>query len=129
LALAAKTANYYDFEPLVLDRKQIECLADTVYHEARGEPKSGKLAVAYVVLNRSYLQGRTLCQIITAPHQFPWARRHKSFKHYDQEASQAAFQAVTQPYTFQATHFHNTLVNPRWELTKVEKIGNHVFYK
>ncbi len=129
LALESKVANYYEFEPLELNRVQLECLADAVYHEARGESYNGKLAVAYVILNRSYLQGKSICKIILAPHQFPWARHHKSFQHYDAQASMAALEAVTQPYKFEATHFHNLKVNPQWKLTKVEKIGNHIFYK
>ena len=31
---------------------QTKCLAQTIYHEARGEPYSGQVAVAAVVLNR-----------------------------------------------------------------------------
>src|SRR5262249_33670370 len=33
---------------------EVECLALTVYHEARGEPELGKEAVAHVVVNRSH---------------------------------------------------------------------------
>jgi hypothetical protein len=33
-------------------KKQIDCLADNIYHEARNEPEKGKVAVALVTLNR-----------------------------------------------------------------------------
>ena len=36
----------------VIDSKELECLALNIYHEARGEDLSGKIAVAHVTLNR-----------------------------------------------------------------------------
>ena len=33
-------------------KKQIDCLADNIYYEARSEPEKGKVAVALVTLNR-----------------------------------------------------------------------------
>ena len=33
--------------------EELECLALTIYFEARGEPVEGKLAVGYVVMNRT----------------------------------------------------------------------------
>ena len=35
-----------------IDEDELHCLAKNVYHEARGESKAGKLAVAHVTLNR-----------------------------------------------------------------------------
>ena len=32
--------------------KDVYCLAQNIYHEARGEPMEGKLAVGHVVMNR-----------------------------------------------------------------------------
>jgi spore germination cell wall hydrolase CwlJ-like protein len=32
--------------------RDVHCLAQNIYHEARGEPMAGKLAVGHVVLNR-----------------------------------------------------------------------------
>jgi len=37
---------------IVLDKKEINCLAVNMYHEARGESTEGQLAVAFVTLNR-----------------------------------------------------------------------------
>ncbi len=33
-------------------KRELECLALTIYFEARGEPDEGKLAVGHVVMNR-----------------------------------------------------------------------------
>src|SRR3546814_1535281 len=49
-----------------------ECLAGAVYFEAQGEPLTGQLAVAEVVLNRA-ASGRyptTLCEVVIQPWQF-----------------------------------------------------------
>ena len=32
--------------------RQVECLAENIYHEARGEPTDGRYAVAWVTMNR-----------------------------------------------------------------------------
>ncbi len=32
---------------------EVECLALNIYHEARGEPDEGKVAVGHVVMNRA----------------------------------------------------------------------------
>jgi len=42
------------------------CLATTIYHEARGEPREGQVAVAYVIVNR---RGKsqfpaTICEVV-----------------------------------------------------------------
>jgi spore germination cell wall hydrolase CwlJ-like protein len=54
-----------------------ECLARAVYWESRGEPLSGQLAVAEVVINRAR-SGRfapTLCGVVRQPSQFSFVRR------------------------------------------------------
>jgi hypothetical protein len=35
-----------------VDIRQLQCLADNIYYEAKGEPDLGKIAVARVVMNR-----------------------------------------------------------------------------
>lgn len=57
----------------VFSEREIECLADVVYNEARGETRIGQIAVAAVVINRS-LSARfpqtDLCGITKAKNQF-----------------------------------------------------------
>jgi hypothetical protein len=38
---------------IILDRKQISCVAETIYSESRGEPLAGKAAVGITIMNRS----------------------------------------------------------------------------
>lgn len=46
--------------------RELECLALTIYFEARGEPDQGKLAVGHVVMNRAAhsLFPRKVCQVV-----------------------------------------------------------------
>ena len=52
----ADTVNYdVPFSRLTKDtQKQIECLAENIYFEARNEPLEGQYAVAFVTMNRVY---------------------------------------------------------------------------
>src|SRR5271167_3284274 len=44
----------------------LECLAENVYFEARGEPLEGQYAVAEVTLNRTWAQNfpHTICEVV-----------------------------------------------------------------
>ena len=46
--------------------EEIECLALTIYFEARGEPDEGKIAVGYVVMNRAQnpLFPEKICSVV-----------------------------------------------------------------
>jgi spore germination cell wall hydrolase CwlJ-like protein len=48
------------------DGQEIGCLALTIYHEARGESERGKIAVGYVVMNRtrSVLFPANVCAVV-----------------------------------------------------------------
>lgn len=50
----------------------VRCVAQAVYHEARGEPMRGQRAVADVVMNRarSGRWGKSACAVVNAPRQF-----------------------------------------------------------
>ena len=52
--------------------KELHCLSLNVYHEARGEPIQGQLAVAYVTMNR-LVSGRypdSICNVVWQDRQF-----------------------------------------------------------
>lgn len=59
--------------------KQIHCLAETIYHEARGEPFDGQRAVASVVLNRTDIPEfpSEICKVVYQPGQFAWVGKVK----------------------------------------------------
>jgi hypothetical protein len=42
----------------------VQCMAEAVYHEARGESPTGMVAVAAVVLNRAAATGKGICDVI-----------------------------------------------------------------
>lgn len=130
------------------DMKQIRCMAENLYFEARGEPLLGKIAVNNVVMNRvNDPQGRfgkTPCDVINQITynkrkqkvcQFSWkCEKNKvitnqqkfvdlmTLSHY---TYYGAFEDVTEGSKF----YHATYVNPRWNLKKVTKIGQHIFYR
>jgi len=114
------------------------CLAKAVYWEAKGEPLSGQLAVAQVVLNRveSGRFGRGICAVVTAPGQFSFMRAGRIPEAPNRAAWQTAravallaLEGGWGDVVGEATHFHATSVNPRWRLRRVAAIGNHIFYR
>lgn len=120
------------------NQKELECLAKNVYHEARGEPVAGQVAVAQVTINRvrSKKFQDTVCEVVYANKQFSWTNK-QSKKVTDSKAwktSLAIAEAVLTRQAalpdFKALYFHTKQVNPKWNRKKqvVAKIGNHIFY-
>jgi spore germination cell wall hydrolase CwlJ-like protein len=116
----------------------IDCLAKNIYHEARGEPLEGQIAVAQVTLNRvqNPRYHNTVCGVVYAHRQFSWTNSGTK-KVKNPKAWQAALDISRAVLTksvhlpeFRATHFHTLQVKPYWAKTKtrVAVIGNHVFY-
>ena len=122
------------------------CLARAVYHEARGEPIEGQVAVAQVVLNRvkSKRWPKTVCGVVYEGHergekcQFSFAcYEKKGLPDSNQMWAQAKWIAddVAAGRTFleelgQATYYHTHAVKPVWRasLTPIRRIGQHIFY-
>lgn len=126
--------------PLLQSAKpqDIECLAKNIYHEARGEPLEGQIAVAQVTVNRvqSGEFQSSICKAVYADKQFSWTiGKPKTVK--DRKAWEASVAIATAVLTksihlpdFKALYFHTKQVKPRWNRTKriVAVIGNHIFY-
>lgn len=115
--------------------KEIGCLANIIYHEARGEAQAGKIAVAYVVMNRvdSKAHPNTVCAVIRQKGQF--ANKGKPGKNSSwlesvKVAEMVKNKSVSDP-TNGATYFHNSSVKPSWarRFQKTTRIGSHHFYK
>lgn len=112
-----------------------KCLAEAIYHEARGESHLGKLAVAQVVINRmrSPKFPKTVCGVVYQPGQFSWTRDKRLVRRLDVNTVYVADLALSGEHDlkhFPATYFHNHSVKPRWNnLIKVKVIGHHTFYK
>lgn len=110
------------------------CLALNVYHEARGEPVEGQVAVALVTLNRAQRDPRRVCAEVFRPYQFSWtlAPRPVTEARAWAKAQQVARAAWTlQDFTGGATHFHADYILPAWARTKerVGRWGRHIFYR
>jgi spore germination cell wall hydrolase CwlJ-like protein len=120
------------------DREQ-RCLATAVYFESKGEPLSGQLAVARVIMNRAD-SGRfasTLCGVVTQRGQFSFVRGG-SLPAVNPDGSNwrtaVAIAKIAQgdlwdSKTENALYFHARRVAPRWRMARVGAIGNHVFYR
>ena len=124
--------------PATLSR-QLECLAGAVYFESRGEPLAGQLAVGRVIVGRSK-SGRfpnSYCGVVYQRSQFSFVRggRMPSIR-YGSNAwkkavaiAQIAHEGSWKSEVDGALFFHARYVNPRWRLTRMAQVGNHVFYR
>jgi spore germination cell wall hydrolase CwlJ-like protein len=126
--------------------RDLDCLAQAVYYEARGEGTSGMQAVAQVVLNRVRHPAfpKSVCGVVyqgaalRTGCQFSFVcdgsmRRGKEPGAW-RRARDVASRALG-GYVFtmvgNATHFHTTGVSPGWrnQLLRVAQVGSHVFYR
>jgi spore germination cell wall hydrolase CwlJ-like protein len=123
--------------PKVSD-KELRCLAENVYHEARGEGHQGMMAVAKVTLNRVATVGfpDTICGVVHQASQFSWTlspttiRDRTAFEHALGIARTALH--IEEDITNGALFFHTIQIKkPRWAHSLEESIvlNNHVFYK
>lgn len=129
LALICFAANQNYKDHTYLDNN-LRCLAANVYHESRGEPRLGQLAVAQVTKNRS--ESGDYCAVVFRPHQFSWTLKKSA--QYDMASWQIAQQvhSGTHPLeNFSAEFYHRKTIKPLWakKLRKLTQIGNHVFYE
>lgn len=122
----------------VVSEKELECLATNVYHESRGEPYVGQLAVAQVTLNRVETKGfpGNICSVVYQPSQFSWTKFEKSIteKAAYQQAVLVAKYALetTVDITNGALFFHTVQIKrPEWTkgYEELMRINNHIFYK
>jgi spore germination cell wall hydrolase CwlJ-like protein len=134
------------------EEKEIACLAEAVYFEARSEGLLSQLGVAVVVLNRANLYDypSNLCDVV---HQSKlWKGkpiRNKCMFSYwcdgkperitDHDSyerslfvSKLALNGVTIKYIQDATHYHAQYVKPFWSTSprfkRLVQLGSHIFY-
>ena len=135
-------------QQLKLERQQLYCLAMNIYHEARGEPYAGKVAVAEVTLNRvnSKHYPNTICEVV---HQKRWDEIRKRYvsafswteldfavnlnSHAWKDAMRIAQKAYAEELDSKvgdALFYHADYVKPSWSRKKKikAKIGSHIFY-
>lgn len=121
--------------------KDLYCLTKNIYHEARGESKLGKIAVAQVTMNRVNHETKfpnNVCDVVyqqvAGIPQFSWTTM--STKIADSrawyEAREIAFGVLSGKLlikNFDFTHFHNKTVEYGQNKKNHKIIGNHVFYQ
>ena len=121
--------------PAARTETELDCLATAVWFESRGEALEGQLAVAQAVVNRAKTGrwGDGICGVIKAPRQFNFtaARVQRSTATFTTALAVARIAAAGLWHDIAdgAHSFHAARLNPRWRLTRVAKVGNHVFYR
>jgi N-acetylmuramoyl-L-alanine amidase len=127
----------------------LQCLAENIYFEARGEPLAGQYAVAEVTLNRTRAQNfpHTVCAVV---HEMRWdAHRQRTVADFSwtelgglspddgpawkraMDVANAVYDDLHDPIAPGALFYHSTRVRPGWAKTRtaIATIGNHVFYR
>jgi N-acetylmuramoyl-L-alanine amidase len=127
----------------------LQCLAENVYFEARGEPLNGQYAVAEVTLNRMRAPNfpHTVCGVV---HQWRWDPVRKrpiaDFSWTElgvlspddgpawkraMTVANAVYDDLHDPIVPGALFYHSTSIRPGWARTRtaIATIGNHVFYR
>ena len=134
--LAQLVADYSSTET---PDEESECLARAVYYESKGEPLSGQLTVAEVIINRAE-SGRfasTLCGVVRQRGQFSFVRggqiptppRASRDWRTAVAIAEIAVRDLADGGAPRALFFHARHVSPGWRLTRVATVGNHIFYR
>ncbi len=126
--------------------RQVRCLAQNVYFEARGESLLGQIGVAHVVMNRVEDHGfpATICDVVKeggearrGACQFSWWCDGRSDRPTDLAAWKQSFEVALQTYlgrtadpTRGALWYHADYVRPAWRRMHLlgPRIGRHLFY-
>lgn len=127
--------------------KSEKCLTEAIYFEARGEAVRGQIAVAQVVMNRTFsgFYPNTVCGVV-------YQNKHRHFACQFTFACDNNPDVVTEPDMWdrakkiakamldgqlwlpevgKSTHYHAYWVHPSWvnEMKKMYKFGVHTFYR
>jgi spore germination cell wall hydrolase CwlJ-like protein len=127
-------------------KRDLDCLTQAVYFEARGETARGQAAVAQVVLNRVNHPAfpKSVCAVVYQGAQrgrgcqFSFAcdgsmrgRRETAAWERARNVAARALSGRVLGDVGAATHFHTTAVAPAWgpQMRRVAQVGMHVFYR
>lgn len=127
----------------------IQCLALNIYHEARGEPLAGKIAVAKVTLNRvtSPNYPNSICAVVFSN---AWSTKYKrrvaAFSWTNDNVTnipsetaawresiaiaRSVYNGAVTSEVGNALFYHAADIKPYWARTRtrVAHIGRHIFY-
>ena len=142
--VSAGIAQPFHMRGALDESRDLECLTQAVYYEARGEVASGQEAVAQVVLNRVRHPAfpKSVCGVVFqhagSGCQFSFACDGSISKHMEtaawrraEKVASAALDGHVAASIGNATHFHVASLGQVWNsgMMKVAQIGSHVFYR
>jgi N-acetylmuramoyl-L-alanine amidase len=127
----------------------LQCLAENIYFESRGEPLKGQYAVAEVTLNRTRSANfpHTVCGVVHEMRYDPSRKRMVADFSWTElgamspeddvawrramTVATAAYDDAGDPIVPGALFYHSKAVHPGWAKGRqsVATIGNHVFYR
>jgi hypothetical protein len=131
----------------VVSEKDLWCMSQAIYFEARSESYKGQIAVAQVVLNRLHhrLYPKTICGVVFQNQQMRNACQFsfacdgipervtdaKAWRQAQEIAKGAIAGKLYVKEVGKATHYHAAYVRPAWapRMKKVTRIGLHIFYQ
>ena len=117
-------------DPVSLHLGDVECIADAVYWESRGEPLAAQIGVASTILNR----GRP-CQVIREPRQFSYRLKKRRVRTepraWEQSCEVALLVSSGAIGRYDSTHFHDTSAAPWWTkgMTFLGQAGSMKFWR
>jgi len=146
ISLASDPARPFRMGNALDASRDLECLTQAAYYEARGEGRDGMQAVAQVVLNRVrhpafpksvcgvVFQGaglRSGCQFSFTCDGSMRARVNPIAWNRARDVASKALSGAVYAQVGTATHFHTTGVSPGWRgaLIQVSQVGHHLFYR
>ena len=121
--------------------KEMHCLAGAVYFESRGEPLTGQLAVAQVIINRSEDRRfpSSYCGVVFQRSQFsfvkngsmPRIKRSSNAWTRAKAIANIAHEGHWDSAAQDSLYFHAKYVKPRWSRKKKARatIDTHIFYR
>jgi len=130
-------------------KNEIKCLAENIYFEAAMEPTKGKIAVAFVTLNRVN-SGRfpnTICGVVKQKDssicQFSWYCEQNARNKVLTKSTNKLYNEIHDLATYfyvnhqniddpskGALFYHADYVNPGWpNMIRTAVVGHHIFYQ
>lgn len=127
------------------DDRQLKCLQENIYFEARNQGVIGQAFVGLVTLSRMVRENypNTICSVVFQHMQFSWAnngpkkpnlRNVIERQAWNEAGEVASFMIESNIYKYvnNLTHYHTRSVNPSWskssKLKPVLVIGDHIIY-
>lgn len=159
VAVAERPVSILEIRAVIIDPEDLKCLAQNIYHEARGEGERGMRAVAHVTVNRVDHDRfpDTVCGVVRQAKYSEWwraqgklvpLRNRCQFSWYcdgrsDQITNQKAWRKSlriaeevlaghSEDLTQGATHYYNPhKANPGWSqvYARTAQVENHTFLR